>query len=102
MLRKQRGCTQEILAEAANLSASYLSHIERGDKKASLSTLVQIAAALSVPVDRLLSGNQPSVPVAVLPEIQDLLEDASAQERRFLYEAVKAIRESLRNNHLIA
>ena len=42
-VRKRRGMTQEQLAEAANLSVPYISHLERGFKRPSLETLVRLA-----------------------------------------------------------
>ncbi len=52
-----RGWTQEQLAEKANISLSFLGHIERGTRKASLETLVALANVLNASVDELLSGN---------------------------------------------
>ena len=43
--RLEQGLTQEALAEAADLSSTYVSHVERGRKKASLESLIRIAAA---------------------------------------------------------
>ena len=54
--RMDRGLTQEGLAEAAELSVPYVSHIERGKKKASISTFIRLASALGVTVDTLLLG----------------------------------------------
>lgn len=102
ILRTQAGYSQEALAEAADLSPSYLSHIERGRKKISLKSLVQIADALGVTTDRLLSGNQSSDPSAFLPEVQKLLEAAPAKERRFLYETLRAIQQILHDNGFAA
>ncbi len=50
-----RGWTQEHLAEKANISLSFLGHIERGTRKASLETLVALANVLDVSMDGLLS-----------------------------------------------
>lgn len=50
-IRQQRNLaqmTQEKLAEAAGISLSFLGHIERGTRKASLDTLVKICNALKV------------------------------------------------------
>lgn len=44
--RHQVGLTQEQLAEACNLSVSYLNRIENGRKKASLDVLITIADTL--------------------------------------------------------
>ena len=46
--------TQTELAEQVGISLSFLGHIERGTRKASIETLVGIAAALNVSVDSLL------------------------------------------------
>lgn len=56
-IRRQRqmmNMTQERLAEKAGISASFLGHIERGSRKASLETLINIANALNVGTDKLL------------------------------------------------
>jgi transcriptional regulator with XRE-family HTH domain len=52
-----RGWTQEQLAEKANISLSFLGHIERGTRKASLETLVALANVLDASVDELLTGS---------------------------------------------
>ena len=53
-LRNKKHLTQEQLAEACNISTSYLGHIERGSKKLSLETAVKIAQCLHVSVDALV------------------------------------------------
>ncbi len=52
--RKAQKMTQEDLASRAGISLSFLGHIERGTRKASLDTLVNIANALMVSTDMLL------------------------------------------------
>ena len=42
-LRRKRNLTQEKLAELADLSVPYISHLERGTKKPSLAVLVRLA-----------------------------------------------------------
>ena len=46
--RKALRLTQERLSELADISASFLGHIERGTRKASIETIVRIAEALDV------------------------------------------------------
>ena len=96
MLRMKSGLTQEQLAEASDLSVPYLSHIERGCKRASLETLVRVAEALDVTVDRLLSGIQPADRDAFLPDLQELLDDCSLRERRTLLAVAAALKRALR------
>lgn len=53
--RRRRDLSQEALAEAAGISKSYLSKIERADVKGlSLITLLDIAGALHVQIEELL------------------------------------------------
>lgn len=109
-LRKQRGYTQEKLAEAADLSVPYLSHIERGKKGVSLVAIIRIAAALDVSLEYLLFGRQSTDTAAKLSadnsprdssEVRQLLEAASDKERQFLLETIQSIRQNLRNSNLI-
>lgn len=52
--RQVQHLTQKELAIQLGLSTSFLGHVERGTRKASLETLVSIANALRVSVDSLL------------------------------------------------
>ena len=52
--RVAKGLRQEDLAEMIDLSAVYVGMLERGEKVASLETLVKIANALDVSADYLL------------------------------------------------
>ena len=64
-VRKQRqliGLTQQELAERIGVSTSFVGHVERGTRKASLETLVALSNALAVGVDYLLAGSLQSSP----------------------------------------
>jgi len=53
-LRDARGWTQEELAERADMNASYLGFVERGDNVPTLTIIIQIAEGLGVsPADLL-------------------------------------------------
>ena len=68
-IRRARELTQEQLAEAAGLSAAYLSRIEAGARRATLEVLREIATALDVKVAVLVAEEPraiPPVPVAVV------------------------------------
>lgn len=59
-VRKQRqliGLTQQELADRVGVSTSFVGHVERGTRKASLETLVALSNALGVGVDYLLAGS---------------------------------------------
>ena len=57
MQRIARGWTQENLAREIGVSTSFIGHIERGSRKASIDTLVLLANALEVSTDDLLGGS---------------------------------------------
>jgi methanogenic corrinoid protein MtbC1/DNA-binding XRE family transcriptional regulator len=53
-LRTARDSTQQQLAEAAGLDRTYISGLEHGKQNPTLSALLRLAAALEVPLERLL------------------------------------------------
>lgn len=53
-LREGRGWSQERLAGEAELNRSYMGEVERGVVMPSLATAAKLAAALGVPLSRLL------------------------------------------------
>ena len=52
--RQIRGLTQSQLSEMCDIASSYAGIIERGDKKASIDTIVKVSNALNVATDYLL------------------------------------------------
>lgn len=86
--RKLMGLTQKEVAERAGISLPFYGHIERGTRKASLETTVDIANALGVSTDMLL---QDSLDVMTRP----LTSDASLSEhsRALLTDIVGVLRE---------
>jgi transcriptional regulator with XRE-family HTH domain len=59
-LRKRAGLTLDSVADAAQISASLLSRVERGAAQPSLPTLRTIARALGVPIAALFEGENRS------------------------------------------
>lgn len=57
-LRKEKGLTQEELAEKAKVSVSFIGHIERMEKQPSVLTLIDIAKALEISLDFLILGRR--------------------------------------------
>jgi transcriptional regulator with XRE-family HTH domain len=53
-LREERGLTQEQLAERAEVSATYVGFVERGDNVPTLTIILQLADALGVSAAELL------------------------------------------------
>lgn len=55
-LRKQKGWSQEQLAERAALDAKSIVQIEKAKRNPTLKTLQKVASALDVSVSKLLEG----------------------------------------------
>ena len=71
-VRQQRtmcGMTQEELAEKSGISCSFVGHIERGEKKFSIGTLVALCNALTISPNYLL---QDSLSLDVLNQSADV------------------------------
>jgi transcriptional regulator with XRE-family HTH domain len=56
-LRRQASLTQEELAEQVGISTSFMGHVERGSRVASLETLVALCNVLQVTPQYLLSAS---------------------------------------------
>ena len=53
-VRKEKGLSQEALADLAGIDRRYMGHIERGDQNVTLTKIYQIADALEIPAHQLL------------------------------------------------
>ena len=94
-LRLSCGFTQEALAAEVDLSASYLSHIERGIKEAGLSTIVGLAFALDTTVDYILYGDHDFPEFSSATEFKTLFHNCSPYEQYVILETAKALKRSL-------
>ena len=56
--RARLGLTQEELAEKAGISTSFVGHIERVEKQASVETVVALSKYLDISLDYLLLGRK--------------------------------------------
>lgn len=54
--RKRKHLSQEYLAEITNLHRNYIGLIERGEKHASIDTLLKITKALNISLEWLFRG----------------------------------------------
>lgn len=98
-IREFRMCkkiTQASLAEQIDMSSTYISYVETGKKKVSLSALIKISDALNVTVDCVLSGNQLYVTVENEPDIVQLFNGCSVREARIIYKAALAAKTILK------
>ena len=88
--RKQKGLTQEDLAEKAGIGTMYLGEIERGKKMPSLNTFCQIVEALDISADYLLRDSIQAGKDYVLNEITEKIEAITPQQRKTIIDIVDA------------
>ena len=89
-LRRSISLTQDELAEKCGISASFLGHIERGTRVASIETLVALCNTLSVTPQYLLSASLNTYD-AHIPE------GVSAETRTRLSEFLRLAQDTLAN-----
>ena len=94
--RKAKGLSQSELSELIDKSVGYMSYIETGSKKPSLETLIQIANALDVTIDELLSDNISAASPVSNTQLNHLLADGSAYEKRVILLSVQSIKDAIR------
>ncbi len=88
--RLNKRLTQEVLAEKANISVSFLGQIERGERKLSLETLIKLGEALGVSLDYLVK-DYTSKSDPELDELIYILRNQSQQEIRMLADVARII-----------
>lgn len=88
--------SQEALSEMSDVTPAHFSHIERGNTKPSLPTLIRIANALDVSIDDLLCDNLNKSTHVRVKEINELLADCSSVEIKSLVEVLATAKKALR------
>lgn len=95
-VRKEKGFTQQALAEAVDISEMYISQIERGMKMPSLSLFIKIITALDVSADYVLRDALPTGKDFVYSEVAELLDELTPKQRRGAIDILDAYVQSLK------
>jgi transcriptional regulator with XRE-family HTH domain len=90
--RKGKDWTQANLAEATELSDTYVSLIENGRKGVSLVSLVKIAHALETTIDPLMLGNLQADAPQRNAEAEGLLSGCNAAQRGQIIAVITAMK----------
>ena len=98
LARIDRELTQERLAELVDLSPTHMSNIESGTAKVSLPSLVNIANALSLSLDDLLSDSVTYARASLEREFQRMLDSCDEYELRIVRDTVQALTSSFHVN----
>jgi transcriptional regulator with XRE-family HTH domain len=91
--RRLLGLSMEKLAENIDKSTNFMGQIERGDRKMSLSTLLDIANALGVSVDYLLSGHYTVSDNNIKREIDGIIDSVDEKSQRFILDVARRCKE---------
>ena len=94
-IRNAKKMTQEKLAEYADISTVYISHIETGCAKPSLPVVVAIADALDVRVDALLYDEPRGGTNIAVDEIAAVLATCDTAQLQIIADIVRATKQSL-------
>lgn len=91
-LRKQRGLSQEKLSELCELHPTYIGQLERGEKNASLETIMSVCRGLEVTPAVLFENIGMNDGRTTAEEIYDLVLEMSGSEQQAVLDIVKSIK----------
>jgi len=89
--RRRQELTQEKLAEMADISDSFMGHIERGGRISSVETLAKLANALNISIEFIICGENNYQPGMLPEEIYDSLNRMSDSQRRVFLKMMKTL-----------
>lgn len=92
--RKERGLTQERLAEQVGLSTRHIANVEKGDTNPSFEVLSTLVKALGVSVDAVFNPAGDEVE-AEIQEIAGLYRACPEQGQRLILAAIRAMANEL-------
>lgn len=94
--RQQLGLSQQSAAEKLDLSTSFFSRVERGEKVASLETLVKIANYFEFSLDFLLQDSLDKTASAILQaELAQVFIDKTPEQTRQLLNLLTVLSENM-------
>lgn len=83
--------TQAQLAEAIDISDTYMGAIERGERGLSLDTLVMLAGRLGVTVDFLLSDSVSDTDDNIMEQFKQIMDGQPLERKKMAINALRAI-----------
>ena len=94
--RQQLGLSQQVASEKLDLSVSFFSRVERGEKVASLETLIKIANFFDFSLDFLLQESlKQSVTDELQAELAQIFTDKTNEQIRRLVDWLKVLSENI-------
>ncbi len=83
--------TQAQLAEAVDISDTYMGAIERGERGLSLDTLAALASRLGVTVDFLLSDSVPDTDMNIMEQFKQIMDGQPLERKQMAMNVLRAV-----------
>ncbi|NOU83890.1 helix-turn-helix domain-containing protein [Paenibacillus sp. LMG 31459] len=82
LIRKEKGLSQEQLAEVSGLHTNYIGAIERGEKNVTVESLEKVSLGLGITMDELFRYIDPMLQKDELTTLVELLNERSESDRK--------------------
>ena len=89
--RRKLGLTQAQLAEAIDISDTYMGSIERGERSLTLDTLVRLVNRLGVTVDYLLADSVPDTDSNIMEQFKQIINDQPMERKQMAINVLRTI-----------
>ena len=89
--RRKLGLTQAQLAEAVDISDTYMGSIERGERSLTLDTLVRLVNRLGVTVDYLLADSVPDSDSNIMEQFKQIIDGQSMERKQMAVNVLRTI-----------
>ena len=94
-LRKEMGLSQEQLAELCDLHPTYIGQLERGEKNASLETIMRVCEGLEISPEVLFENIVPQKGRSTAQEIYNIAAALPVEKQKALLDIVEKIHDIL-------
>ena len=98
-LRIAQHLSQASLAALIDVSTNYIGQIERGDRKPSLETLVELCNALNTSMDYMLSDSLQTQEDQLSQDILSKLSSLSSEEKKFFFNTINNYLQMKESSH---
>lgn len=89
--RRRLNLTQAQLAEAIDISDTYMGAIERGERSLTLDTLVKLVNRLGVTIDYLLSDSVPDTDSNIMEQFKQIIDRQPLERKHMAINVLRTI-----------
>lgn len=89
--RRKLGLTQAQLAEAVDISDTYMGSIERGERSLTLDTLVRLVNRLGVTVDYLLADSVSDSDANIMEQFKQIVDQQPLERKQMAINVLRTI-----------